>query len=406
MTWRDQYQHGSFRGAAFRTEAHELSGGRRVATFEFPGRDQPVTEDLGRRARKFSIDCHVVGADYRVGRDALIDALEASGAGLLIHPWHGQMMVVVEDFTSSEDQAGGICQFSISFGEAGQAVSAPVAAPSGQAAAIAADAHAVAAPASFLKRFSIDGVAGFVEQSASNLITGMVEVSKIAAGLQGGFGPALRAFDAGLRYLPGNVSSLLRSPLNLAHAMIGLVGAVSLLGGGARSRILSLTQMIDWTPADPLFPEITVSRQREADNRDALLWLFRSAAASELVRTASAATYASYEDAVATRDLVAGRLDVLAMAAADLGDDERAESFDGLRRALVRDMAARVPTLARLFEIETMATEPALVIANRVYGSSGVEATAAEIVARNRLPHPGFVPGGRAIELLTTAEAA
>lgn len=407
MSWREQYQPGSFRGASFRTEGHERSGGRRIATFEFPGRDAPLTEDLGRRARGFSIDCHVIGADYRAGRDALSDALEAPGPGLLIHPWHGQMMVVVQEFTAAETtEEGGFCSFRISFAEAGQPVSAPLATPSGQLAAIAADAQHAASPAIFAQRFSIQGAADFVEASAASLISGMVEVSQLAAGLQGGIGPALRAFDAGLRYLPANLSGLLRAPVNLAHSLIGLVTAVSLLGSGSRTRIAALSQMIDWQPVSPIFPERTRSRILEAANRDALLWLFRSAAGAELARAAAAAPFVSYDEAISTRDAAAARLDRLALAAADRSDDLAAERFDQLRRAMVRDITTRGASLARVYALQLAQTEPALAIANRVYGAGGVAARAAEIASRNRLAHPGFVPALRPLELLTLTSAS
>lgn len=72
----------------------------------------------------------------------------------------------------------------------------------------------------------------------------LVEVSQIAAGLQGGAGPALRAFDAGLRYLPANFSALVRAPLNLAGALLGLVNAVALLGSAPRVRIAGLSRML------------------------------------------------------------------------------------------------------------------------------------------------------------------
>ena len=401
MSWRSEYQPGSFRGVAFRTEGHERSGGRRVATFEFPARDTPLTEDLGRRAREYSVDCHIVGADYRLRRDALLDALEAAGPGLLVHPWHGQIMVVVLDFTQSEDQAGGIATFRISFGEAGQPVAAPAAIPAGQATAIEAAAQHNAAPALFAGRFSIDGAAGFVEAASSRLLAGMVEATQIAAGLQGGAGPALRAFDAGLRYLPANMAALLRAPLHLASATIGMVSALALLGPAPRTRIAGLTRLVDWQPGDPVFPERTPSRTREAENRRTLLWLFHSSAVAELARLAAAAPFASYDDAIALRDAVTTRLDTLAIDAADRGEDAQADAYDRLRRALVRDIATRGSTLARLHTLTLATTEPALVIANRIYGRAGVDGRAADIAARNRIAHPGFVPGAMPLQMLT-----
>lgn len=163
--------------------------------------------------------------------------------------------------------------------------------------------------------------------------------------------------------------------------------------------------MADWQPATPVFPEVTVSRRLEAENRTALLWLFHSAAGCELARAAAAAPYTSYEDAVATRDAAAQRLDLLALDAADRGDDAGAEGFDKLRRAMVRDVTTRGASLARLYALELPRTAPALALANRIYGTAGVGARADEIVARNRLAHPGFVPGGRALELLTADDA-
>lgn len=408
MSWRDEYQQGSFRGVPFRTEAASNRRGRRIATHEFPARDEPVVEDLGRRAREFQIDCHVIGADYRAQRDALLDAVEASGPGLLVHPWHGRMMVVVLDCEDSEStEEGGLCRFRITFGEAGLAAPAPVELGAGAEGEQAADAALAAAPGELEKDFSIAEAAAFVEQAAADLVEGMAFASQVAAAMRGGVGAKLRAFEAGLRFLPANMSSLLRAPLDLGHALVGLVQAVAVLPSqGRRTRLAPLELMLDWQPSQPVMPERTPQRRREADNRRALLHLFRTASAAELVRAASTIEYASYEDARATRDAVGDRLDVLALEAADRGDDDAARLFDRLRLALHRDIAARGQTLARVHQLDLARTEPALVLAHRLYGNrpaaaGGIEARGAEIVARNAVRHPGFIPAGSPISVLT-----
>ncbi|MFO6448903.1 DNA circularization protein [Erythrobacter sp. NE805] len=413
MAWRDQIQQGSFRGAAFRTESEERAGGRRVVSHEFPGRDDPVTEDLGARAKTFTIDCHVIGDDYIARRDALLTALEAAGPGLLVHPQYGRMMAVVFEYscrTSTEE--GGIARFTVTFGEAGQAVAAPANAAVGDDSAAAADAVTADAPARFAASFSIDQAASFVEDAATDIVRGIGDVSQLAAGLRGGVGPALRAFEAGLNFLPANITSLLRAPLSLAQSITGLVLAVSALsGGGRRTRLQSLEMMVDWQPTKTEFPVRTPQRVLEQANRDALLQLFRAVSAAELVRTAGALDYPSYDDAIAVRNSIGERLDRLAIAAADRGDDEGAGVFDRLRRALARDIAVRGATLARIYQLRLSASEPALVLAHRLYGGNAdqrsrtpmtLEARAAAIVARNGVAHPGFVPAGVDIELLTT----
>ncbi|MCL9999233.1 MAG: DNA circularization N-terminal domain-containing protein [Erythrobacter sp.] len=414
MAWRDQYQQGSFRGAPFRTEAEERTGGRRIVSHEFPGRDEPVTEDLGRRAKQFSIDCHVIGAEFLKQRDDLLTALEAPGPGLLVHPQYGRMMAVVFDYAcSTSTEEGGIARFRITFGEAGQAVPSKFSKSAGNEAEKMADNVTGKAPKDFEKGFSIEDAASFVEEAATEIVKGMGQISQLAAGLRGGVGPALRAFEAGLNFLPANVVSLLRAPLSLAMSVTGLVLAVSALGGGGRrTRLQSLEMLVDWQPPEMEAPIRTPQRELEMANRVALTHLFHVVAAAELVRTAAALDYPSYEEAVAVRDSVSDRLDRLALAAADRGDDAAAEDFDQLRRALALDIAARGASLARVYHLRLAASEPALVLAHRLYGGDvdrraraplTLEARAAAIVARNAIAHPGFVPAGVEIELLTDA---
>lgn len=408
MSWRDQYEMGAFRGHPFRTEYHERTGGRRVVSHEFPGRDEPVTEDLGRSQRTFSVDCFVVGAEYRTERDALIDALEKFGPGLLVHPFYGSIIVNVLSYRQTEDtEEGGMCRFSIEFVEAGMKPDIPAEADAAAAAGFEADDVLANAAGEFADDFDITDVADFVSDAASTLVTGAANLTQFIAAAQGGIGPALRAFDAGLRFLPANIQSLLREPLRLGQAIVGLVSTVQALGSNGRVRVESFMGMT--TFGDTLKPVIggTPSRQREAANQAAFVHLYTAAAAAELVRAASRTSFSSYEEAALMRDRVSARLDVLATRAADAGQDDRSAVFDRLRRAAVRDITQRGGTLARVHDLPIGATQPALRIANRLYGtgpgSGGVEARAADIAARNGVRHPGFVPGGVTLRVLSAA---
>lgn len=402
MSWRDRYQAGSFRGVSFATERHEMSGGRRVELHEFPGRDEPVAEDLGRRARQFSIDCFVVGEDYYDDRDALLDALEAAGPATLIHPWHGTRFVSVLDFSQGEDQAGGYAWFQITFAEAGAAPSLSAAPDARAAARLSAASILRDAPNIFAGRFEVAGVASFVEDAAGDLIGTIAGAAQVAAGLSGGAGGALRAFDTGLRLL--GASSLLRSPLALGLTVTGLVAAIGAMTGGPRGRLAALRTMSASVDALDPVPGMTPARDRQRDNQDAIVHLVRSTCAAQMVDAATAISFSSYEDAVATRDSLADLLDGWSLSAADAGDDVAAGIFDTLRLATVRDITARGGTLARVYAHRLGATQPALVIANRLYGAGNdMEARVADLVARNSVRHPGFVPGGVELRVLSDA---
>ena len=95
----DTLREASFRGAPFEVEDADESGGRRLARHEYPLRDLPFAEDLGRKAGEWRIRAFIVQGrkyDYAQARDDLRKALNAYGSGTLIHPWLGEMTVAVD----------------------------------------------------------------------------------------------------------------------------------------------------------------------------------------------------------------------------------------------------------------------------------------------------------------------
>lgn len=118
--WRDNLRPASFRGVGFYVEVGSRTGGRRAVTHEFPHRDDPQTEDMGRRAKKFGLTAYVLGSSYTLDADALEEALNAAGAGLLVHPTMGEMRVLCEMMNRNERrELGGYAAFDCTFTEAG-----------------------------------------------------------------------------------------------------------------------------------------------------------------------------------------------------------------------------------------------------------------------------------------------
>ena len=122
--WRAFLQPASFRGAQFKVEVGGQAGGRRNVTQEFPERDTPFTEDMGRRARRYPITGYVIvsptNSNYLPARDALIAACEAYGPATLVHPTLGTMQVNCDTYAVSETrERGGVATFEMVFVEAG-----------------------------------------------------------------------------------------------------------------------------------------------------------------------------------------------------------------------------------------------------------------------------------------------
>lgn len=119
--WKSGLVPSSFRGVEFKVEAAGRAGGRRGANFEFPKKDTPYVEDMGRRGRRFAVTAYLIGDDYQTQRDELIRALEQEGPGLLNHYTLGQHRVTVDTFNVGERRdRGRFCEIEMQFFEAGR----------------------------------------------------------------------------------------------------------------------------------------------------------------------------------------------------------------------------------------------------------------------------------------------
>ncbi|MBX6386929.1 MAG: hypothetical protein IRZ07_28785 [Microbispora sp.] len=117
--------------------------------------------------------------------------------------------------------------------------------------------------------------------------------------------------------------------------------------------------------------------------------LCRRAALTELARATADYRAASYEEAVALRDMVCGLLSDEEIRAADQGEDATFGAFRALRIAVARDLTARAADLARLRTVQTAAPLPALVLANKLYGDAG---RAEELTEYAGAANPLFLP--------------
>lgn len=166
MTWKDGLRPASFRGVAFHTRDRGSESGRAIVTHEYPKRNTPYSEDMGREARKWSVDAYVVGDDYMSRRDALIRACEQPGPAAYTDHWGRSGRVVCDKVAVKEtSDEGRMARLTLSFIEAGAAM--PVATP--------ATAAGLAGAASALGALSVAGFAagGLVGQLPAGLGTAM-----------------------------------------------------------------------------------------------------------------------------------------------------------------------------------------------------------------------------------------
>lgn len=398
MSWRDELRPGSFREVPFEVEAADQDGGRRQVVHEFAQRDDVFVEDLGLKPHEFRIDGYVLGAGYMAKRDALIAALDAPGSGALVHPYRGALTVACLRWSVRESaREGGIALFDMVFVRTAVAAAPSQVEDTGAGVETAAAAASAEGQAGFGRGFSVASLPDFVAQSAANQVSALGDRLSAGLGRLGGAKDALSNAALRIRSLRADALSLVRRVPDLSGAVFDLVTSARLLAATPRQALRELSALIRFEPVGPAW-RTTPARRAEAANTDALARLVTLTASAEAAVAVAGMTFDSYDDAVEIREALADRIDAAAANLADFGDDAAYQRLNALRLAVVRDVTVRGGSLSRLQTYAPAGTEPALVIAHRLYGDAD---RAAEITARNRIRHPGFVQGGRALEVLT-----
>lgn len=419
-TW-ENLRPASFRGVAFEVESHSESGGRRVELHEYPLRDTPYAEDLGKKAGKWQIEAFLVNgkSGYAERRDKLREALNASGPGTLIHPYLGELSVSVDGYSLKETtREGGYCTFSISFVEAGQPVEPDVEKDTAANVLDKAEAAKEAATAGFLGEYmplleDLEGLAGKVPALLSEATAFLGTPLSILS----------RAQSA--------ASSVLALPDRLASRILGYLGTIRQLGGIATSglKMNALTALLgkksagtasswlvtsngviagivgetSWpqagggsigggtpSPETPGVVASTVANRAETP----LIDLIAAGAVIEAAIESADADYGTADDALASRDAVLEAIDEVQRANCS---DAVFTALSELAAAVNEDLTTRGAELPKLGSATLSMSMPALAASYRLYGDVG---QADSIVARNRIRHPGRVPGGVPLEVI------
>lgn len=389
MTWRDNLQAASFRGVPFHAESADGTYGRRVEVFEYPQRDTPFSEDLGRKAREKSLVVFVIGDDYMTKRDNLLAALETPGAGELVHPWYGRLNVVVTDVRVSETiTEGGMCRFTISFTEAGELKYPSAAASTQYQSKAAADALEQAAKETFSKNFSVDNIPEFAVLDAENTFLDALD------GIDAALGNAGVILRDPLGLLVESMGDYIRTPATFATKFFGIFNKTSaVLSSASGLRDINSLNFLNVFKTLRLVSNYsysatsgnTATRTKMATNKTAANTLIRQALLVQAVGMSATMELPVYDDAVSLKKELLSTLDNEAAVA----DDTTYLTLANLRSKVHQDMSARVRDSARLVNVTPKEVMPAIVLAYDLYEDAGREN---EIIARNKLRHPGFTP--------------
>lgn len=397
MGWRDNLQKASFRGVEFKCESVDTIIGRRNILHEYPMRDIPYAEDLGKKAREISIRAYVIGDDYLAWRDRLIEAVEMKAeAGTLVHPTLGAILAVVKECRHGySNKEGGIEYFDLTFAEAGEKRYPSAAIDTKSSVSTAASTLKNAVTQVFGRDFNIGGLPQFVSDHASGLISGSLIAYRASAGLGARNEASAQALFEKIDSIEANSVALLADPAQLAEEFTALPEALSGVYTGAAAQYKALAAVLATGQGTDSIPLTTTTRQTQSLNQTSFNNLLAGSLLGGLSTSVSNMSFDSYDDAIALRVELSGHFDA---ALNDTSDDAVYLALSNLRAAAIKDITSRAGTLERLQGVVLKQALPAGVLAYDLYEQAGRDT---EISSRNQTRHPGFLPAGQELQVLT-----
>jgi prophage DNA circulation protein len=431
-------QAASFRGVPFGVTTCEGRFGRSIALHEYPFRDTPWPEDLGRATRKFSIQGFMItdslvygGGDVSDQIQQLIGAAEANGAGTLVHPTLGRLQVSIPEeglIVTQRLDGATFAEFTLACYDSGDRTF-PAASTSqdddmdsaadGIDSAASQDFITAVTPGVALGSFVVDMAVGTVTSWVGLLTqaaTDATGIFNLAASLPGNFGRffngALAGFNTGLSTnpMPPTMEDLIFTATQeraaVTQAGDALITAASITEpsgpppaaqAAAAALVASIvnpsdgirlfTMLANFYPAAPTGSS-TIG-QAAATMQTAMGNLLRRTALAALVRVTDQYQPQSENDANTLRLNVCTLLDTESVIAGDAGDDA---SYDALVSAkatvsaILDGRGAQLPPMQRFTFPGSLVS---LVAAQRIYQDS---TRADELVRLADARHPAFMP--------------
>jgi prophage DNA circulation protein len=392
-------KHASFRGVEFPYRDSGLGGGRRVANHEYPMRNENYAEDMGRKARSISLTALIHGPDYLAARDKLLEALEADGAGTLIHPYFGKLTVLCESYNCREEaRRGGVAEIQITFVPFGANKY-----PSDKTdSTVGASDTAVSVQGKvtdlFITLYGVAGLPGWAVDDAVDEIKAALEFVSDVVAVTGSDIASVVSFLDTVESVMGTIESIINDPDAVARAIAEAIGLAVDSGGVDSGLEILADDEPPWGLKLTEYPGTTTARKIQAKNQRALTTYLKATALTKSILVAMKASYASYDDALQTQKSLIKAIDSLRDQAGDNGDDETYTAMGRLKVDVLAafEAIAQLPRL-RTYQVPAM-VKPALVLAYELYQDPDREKG---IVTRNAVKQPGFPKQGSGLEVLS-----
>ncbi len=379
----------SFKGVPFWTERDEEEGGRRIVKHQFPMRDLPFLEDLGEDTRDFELNAYLASDVADAEASALVAACAARGAGILVLPMQGPVLVKCLRFQRRRDKdRHGYVAFSLKFTREGAASALVSIASLANLVFVAADMAALSSAASFAASITTSLQPDYVVEAAVEPIqTSVAAIDAIRTS------EPVDPEESGLirndvqALFDGAGDLIVSAPEDLAARTFAATRATGdAMPADAAARAFETVWIEGRVDARSVYP--TVGARVAARNRSAGFLVMRLAALTAYCEAIVRMQLADRPAALTLRANVSEFFEA-ELEALSAEHSELFAAMVRLRDATIDYLSRAILDLAPVVSVTANLRMPSLYWAWRLYHEPS---RATEIVARNRVAHPSFIP--------------
>jgi len=408
VDWTKTLRRASWRGVPFWVQSDEMTYGRRLVVHEFPNRDRPFVEDLGEKAREYSVTAYVASNSAVSEMSALMSACRQRGPATLSLPTEGIIRARCKSAKRTHDRDKmGYIAFSLDFVEAGLGLGVGPFALLEIAVGTAAAAAIAAITSSFLSAYNTLRLADYVFSEAVSKVQGWAETIeairlgvKMDATASSDLGRSIMAYYTaaevyakdgedfvapnqsafGVSSVQGQGGAVVQASYDLLEAL-----RAGIVEDG--DRVDALATLAEFSVDEPALITYSATGLQAENNKKALNSAYRQLALNSMAVAASEADWPTRNDAIYTRARVAELYEREMHNSS--GGTEVFRSLSEVRNKATEAISRKIVDLDPVVSVESNVVMPSIVWAYRLYDDA---TQATDLIERNGIADPSFMP--------------
>ena len=351
----------------------------------------------------------MIGNDYRDKLKALQDACLTEGPGVLVHPDYGTIEVCCESISVRESHTSRLmATVELTFVEAGEQAIPETSVDFAGNVTSSADDLLASAKQRFVAAFALSegvegltalmgNISGVASSALENIGTGVGFSEGLVSDVQGAMNKIVGVTSFALD-LKSSAKQLLNTPSALANQLDTVFSAITSLAGTSPKAFQTVRNLASQSNASENASVGNADARAEKKAMQQIEQLTKQIVVAKEAEVITTIDFENADEAETVLDTFLEDAEAVELFEPVEPSSEVIQSLRGLREIVVEYIREIVLELPRTRTIQLDEQTPSLVVAYDLYEDVS---RAEEIVKKNQIPFPAFVPAGKDLKVLS-----